>query len=256
MPDQPTHRARVPAARVDYSAHLSRVARTDSWNWIHQRKRKVPIWAGILFFAAAFFVWLVRGAEVDFLVPIFSGFVAVMLADLAVFAMHLLYLTPQKLCAIKQRQLEEERRKFAAALEKEKQDMQAVVAELNALKAKMQEHPLQPLELREEIGQLIAEGEVLLDAVETTMIAEADLWFEDVERFSKRHLNSGQYDHLHAVNPPDIEEQVKFHRAVSEDAPVGEEEFAVAERLIRITTGLKELREEISGGTARKPAMR
>lgn len=246
----------MPAARVDYSAHLSRVARTDSWNWIERRKKQTAIWAGLIFFAAAFLVWLVRGGEADFLVPIVAGFVAVMLADAGVFLAHLLYLTPRKLCAIKQRQLEEERRKFAAALEREKQALQIAVAERDVLKARLEERPLKPLELREEIDQLIAEGEGLLDSVEATMIAEADLWFEDVERLAKRHLNPGQYDLIHAAAPVDLEEQVKFHRAMSEDAPLAEEEFAVAERLIRITSGLKELREEISRGTKRKAAMK
>ncbi len=88
------------------------------------------------------------------------------------------------------------------------------------------------------------------------MVGESDLWFEDVERFAKRHLKPEQYDHLHAVNPPDVEEQVRFHRAISEEAPLAEEEFAVAERLIRMIAGLKELREEISRGTARKPAIK
>lgn len=246
----------MPAARVDYSAHLSRVARADSWNWIVRRRKDVAIWGTVIFFGAALFVWLVRGSEVEFLVPFFSGLIAVVLAGAGVFLAHLLYLTPRKLCCIKQRQLEDERRKFAAALEKEKQAMQAVIAERDVMKAKAEERPLRPLELREEIDQLINEGEVLLDSVEATMIAESELWFEDVERFAKRHLNPGQYDRLHAVAPRDLEEQVKFHRAVSEDAALAEEEFAVAERLVKMTAGLKELREEISRGTARKHAVK
>ncbi|TCO84562.1 hypothetical protein EV701_13527 [Chthoniobacter flavus] len=242
--------------RVEYSSHLYRVARHDSWNWIMRRKKEVATWGGVIFFVAAFFIWMVRGSEAEFLVPFFSGLIAVAIADAAVFAMHLLYLTPRKLCALKQQQLDSERHKFAATLEKEKQSMQLLVAELDTLKSRMDERPLKPLELREEIDQLIAEGEILLDSAETTMVEESELWFEDVERFAKRHLNPGQYDHLHAVVPSDVEEQVKFHRGVSESAPLAEEEFAVAERLVKMTSGLRELREEISRAAPRKHAVK
>jgi hypothetical protein len=252
MLDQPTPRAKVPAMRVEYSSHLYRVARHDSWNWIAQRKKQIAIWGGVIFFVAAIFIWIVRGSEAEFLVPFFSGLVAVAIADAAIFGTHLLYLTPRKLCAIKQQQLDSERRKFAAALEKEKQSRRMVVAELDALKSRQDARLLKPLELREEVDQLIAEGETLLDAEEATMVGESELWFEDVERFAKRHLNPGQYDHLHAVIPSDLEEQVKFHRTASEDAPLAGEEFAVAERLVKMTSGLKELREEISREAPKK----
>jgi len=99
-------------------------------------------------------------------------------------------------------------------------------------------------------------AEVLLDSVEGTMIAEAELWFEDVERFAKRHLSPDQYDKLNAAAPPDLEEQVKFHRAASDEAPLTEEEFVVAERLVKIAAGLRKLREEISRGVARKQAVK
>src|SRR6266700_1963301 len=105
MTHEPTLRARVPAARVEYSAHLSRVARSDAWNWIERRKTRVIIQGVVIFFAAALFVWLVRGGEVEFLVPMLSGIVAVALTAVGIFAAHLLYLTPRKLCAIKQNQL-------------------------------------------------------------------------------------------------------------------------------------------------------
>jgi hypothetical protein len=210
----------------------------------------------VIFFAAALFVWLMRGGEVEFVIPMLAGVVAVALAGVGIFGVHLLYLTPRKLCAIKQNQLDAERRKFEAALEKEKHAVELVVAEREMLKAKLDERPLRPLELREEIDQLIAEEEVLLDSVEGTMIAEAELWFEDVERFAKRHLSPDQYDRLYAVGPPDLEEQVKFHRAASDEAPLTEEELAVAERLVKIAAGLRELREEISRGAARKPAVK
>jgi len=242
--------------RVEYSSHLYRVARHDSWNWIMRRKKEVATWGVVIFFVAALFIWIVRGSEAEFLVPFFSGLIAVAIADAAVFALHLLYLTPRKLCALKQQQLDAERRKFAAALEKEKQSRQLLASECEALKSRMNERPLKPLELREEIDQLIAEGEVLLDAVEATMVEESELWFEDVERFAKRHLNPSQYDHLHAVAPSDWEEQVKFHRGVSEEAPLAEEEFAVAERLVKMTSGLKELREEISREVPKKHAVK
>jgi hypothetical protein len=210
----------------------------------------------VIFFVAALFVWLMRGGEVEFVVPMLAGAVAVALGGVGVFAVHLLYLTPRKLCALKQHQVDAERRKFAAALEQEKHAMQLVLAERDALKAKLDERPLRPLELREEIDQLIAEEEVLLDSVEGTMIAEAELWFEDVERFAKRHLSPDQYDKLNAAAPPDLEEQVKFHRAASDEAPLTEEEFVVAERLVKIAAGLRELREEISRGIARKQAVK
>jgi hypothetical protein len=242
--------------RVEYSSHLYRVARHDSWNWIMRRKRRVAIGGVVIFFVAAIFIWIVRGSEAEFLVPFFSGLIAVAIADAAVFGSHLLYLTPRKLCAIKQQQLDSERHKFAAALETEKQSRQRVVAELDALKSKLEERPLQPQELREEVDQLIAEGEILLDSVEVTMVGESELWFDDVERFAKRHLNPNQYDHLHAVIPSDLEEQVKFHRAMSEEAPVAEEEFAVAERLVKMTSGLKELREEISRDVSKRHAVK
>jgi hypothetical protein len=242
---EPTPRAKVPAARVDYSAHLFRVARTDAMTWAERRRASVAIWGGVIFLAVAFLVWLVRGGEVDFPVPVFAGVLAALLAGAGVFAAHLLYLSPRKLCALKQRQLDAERRNFAAALEKEKQATQLAQAERDVLKARLEERPLRALELREEIDQLIAEGETLLDSVEGTMIGEAELWFDDVERFAKRHLNPSQYDRLHATTPPDLEAQVKFHRAASEQVPITEEEFAVAEEVVRLCAGLRELRKGI-----------
>src|SRR5438270_386507 len=103
------------------------------------------------------------------------------------------------------------------------------------MKAKLEERPLSPLELREEIDQLIAEGEALLDSAEQTMISESELWFDDVDRFARRHLNPGQYDQLYAVEPPDVEGQVKYHRAASDDTPIADEEFAVAARLVKVS---------------------
>jgi hypothetical protein len=233
--------------RVDYSSHLNRVARTDTWLWVNRQRGRVAIRAGVIFLAAALFVWLMRGGEVEFLVPITAGIVAVLLAGAGVFLVHLLYLSPRKLCAVKQRQLDAERRKSAAALEKEKQATRLVQAELDVLKEKLEERPLRPLELREEIDQLIEEGSALLASEEGTMIGESELWFDDVERFARRHLSPNQYDQLHAASPPNLIEQVKLIRAGSQDASIPEEEFAVAERLVRINTGLEEIRQAISG---------
>lgn len=238
-------RASIPATRVSYSSHLFRAAREDMRTWLSRQTAYGGVLGTVVFFSAAFLVWLVRGGEVEWSALLLCGLGALLLLFIGAFAMHWGYLTPRRLCAAKQHRLEDERRQFIAALDKEKQAVQLANAERDVLKAKLEERPLRPLELREEIDQLIAEGEALLDSVEETMLAESELWFDDVDRFAKRHLSPGQYDRLYAVEPPDVEEQVKFHRAASDDMPVADEELAVAERLIKVSAGLRELRQSI-----------
>ena len=167
-----------------------------------------------LFLIVGFLAWLARGAEAEFVVPILVGVVACLLAGAGLFAAHLLYLTPRNLCAAKQRQLDAERREFAAAFVQEKQSAQLAVGERDVLQSKLEERPLRPLELRQEIDQLIAEGAALLASMESTMIGEAELWFDDVERFARRHLNKKQYDLLHeAPSAGPAAGQVQLHRA-------------------------------------------
>jgi hypothetical protein len=184
---------------------------------------------------------------------ILAGVVALLVVCGTIFAAHLLYLTPRNLCAAKQKQLDAERRKFAAALEKERQTAQIAVTERDVLKSKLEAQPLRPLELRQEIDQLLAEGDALLDSVESTMVSEAELWFDDVERFARRHLSPKQYDQLQEAAPEDVAEQVQLHRARGDDEAIPEEEFAVAERLIRFSAGLRNVRQAI---TAEAPKRR
>ncbi|MEI9893839.1 MAG: hypothetical protein WDN28_08035 [Chthoniobacter sp.] len=233
--------------RVDYSVRLFRATVEDVREWLGRQATRLAVMAAVIFLGAALLAWLVRGGEMEFLVPLLVGAAAVLLAGVGVFAAHLLYLSPRKLCAAKQQQLDAERRQFASALEKERQATQFALAERDVLKTRLEERPLRPLELRAEIDQLIAEGEALLTAEESTLIGESDLWLDDVERFAKRHLSPDQYDRLHAASPPDLAKQVKLHRNPSGKGPVPPEEFAVAEQLVRIKTGLKELRQGIGG---------
>jgi hypothetical protein len=197
--------------------------------------------------AGGFFVWLMGGEDFGIWGPVVGGIGAVVLAGAGVFVAYLLYLSPRRMCAGKQRQLEEERRQFAAALEKERESVQQVLEECDVLKSKLGERPLRPVELRSEIDQLIAEGELLLESANGTLVGEADMWFDDVERFAKRHLSSSQYDQLHAASPPDLAKQVEQSRGVTKEHPIDEEEFAVAERLVKINAGLRELRQRIDG---------
>lgn len=238
-------RASIPATRVSYSSHLFRAAREDMRAWLSRQTAYGGVLGTIVFLSAAFLSWLVHAGEVGVTGLLLWGLGALVLLFVGAFAMHWGYLTPRRLCAAKQHQLEAERRQFMAALDKEKQAVQLAHAERDVMKAKLEERPLRPLELREEIDQLIAEGETLLDSVEETMLGESELWFDDVDRFARRHLSPGQYDRLYAVEPPDVEEQVKFHRAASNDTPVADEELAVAERLIKVNAGLRELRQSI-----------
>lgn len=247
MTHEPTPRAKVPAARVDYSSHLFRVAREDAWNWVRRQRGRVAIKGVMVFLVVALFVWLVQGGETEFLAPILVGLLAVLLGCGGVFAAHLLYLSPRNLCAAKQRQLDSERHKFAAALEKEKQATHLAQAERDVLKTRLEERPLRPLELREEIDQLLEEGEALLASREPTMIGEAELWFDDVERFAKRHLTPAQYDRLYSISPPDLDAQVRLHRAGPDGAPIPEDEFAVAAQMVATNAGLKEIRQGIQG---------
>ena len=79
------------------------------------------------------------------------------------------------------------------------------------------------------------------------MIGESELWFDDVERFARRHLTPNQYDQIHAASPADLAEQVERLRGRNGDGPIPQEEFAVAERVVKINSGLKELRQGIGG---------
>jgi len=246
MTHEPTPRVKAPV-RVNYSSHLFQAACADAWDWVGRHRARVAVMSLVIFLGAGLLVWLVRGGEAEFLVPAFAGVVAVVVADAGIFAAHLLYLSPRKLCAAKQQQLEMERRRFTAALEKEKQATHLAQAERDVLKARLEERPLRPLELREEIDQLIAEGDALLDSEESTMIGEADLWLDDVERFAKRHLSPSQYDQLHAASPPDLVEQVNQHRRHPGNGQVPPDEFAVAEQLVRVNAGLRQLRQGIGG---------
>jgi hypothetical protein len=247
MPDKLTQKAKTPAARVDYSSHLWRVARSETWSWVRRRRAGVVVSAVAIFLMVALFAWLLRGAEAEVLGPVLAGLMALLLAGGGIFAAHLLYLSPRNLCAAKQRQLDAERRQFEITLEKEKQAAQFAVAEGEVSLSKLPEQPLRPLELRQEIDQLIAEGAVLLGSPESTMIGESELWFDDVERFAQRHLSPQQYDQLRASSPPDLAGQVLRHRAPSGDAPISDDEFAIAGRLVTVNEGLKEIREGIRG---------
>ena len=244
-------KASIPAARVSYSSHLFLAARKDIWTWLRRQTAYGGVLGIVVFFSAALLAWLVRGGEVGFTGLLLCGLGAVVVLGVGVFAMHWGYLTPKRLCAAKQHQLEAARRQFMAALDKEKQAAQLVQAERDVLKTKLEERPLHPMELREEIDQLIAEGDALLDSVEDTLLRESGLWFDDVDRFAKRHLDPSQYDRLFAVTPMDVEEQVKFHRAASEDAPIADEEFAIAERMVRVSAGLRDLRQSIGRKSAK-----
>ena len=247
MTHEPSPRAKATAGRVDYTSYLFRAACADAWDWVGRQRARVAVMTAVIFLGAAWMVWLVRGGEAEIVAPVLAGVVAVLLGDIGLLAAHLLYLSPRKLCAAKQRQLDAERRKFAAALEKEKQTTQLALAERDVLKARLAERPLRPLELREEIDQLVAEAEALLASEESTMIGESELWFDDVERFAKRHLSPRQYDQLHAVSLRDPGEKAELQRRRSGRGPLLEAESAVAERLMRINAGLKELRQSIGG---------
>jgi hypothetical protein len=247
MTHEPSPRTLVPVARVGYSSRLFQAAADDSRGWLARNGRRGLTIAIVSFLGLALLVWLVRGGEAEFLVPALAGVVSVLLWGIGLFATHLLYLSPRKLCATKQQQLDAERRKFAAALEKEKQAIQFVLAERDVLKTRLEERPLRPLELREEIDQLLAEGEALLSSDESTMIGEADLWFDDVERFARRHLSPSQYDQLHAASLPDEEAAVEQSGGESKTGRVLQEESAIAGRLKRISAGLRELRQGIRG---------
>lgn len=237
----------APVARVGYSARLIQAAGDDTREWLARNGRRGLTIAIVSFLGLGLLVWLMRGGEAEILVPVLAGVVSVLLWGIGLFAAHLLYLSPRKLCATKQQQLDAERRKFAAALEKEKQAIQFVLAERDVLKTRLEERPLRPLELREEIDQLLAEGEALLASEESTMIGEAELWFDDVERFARRHLSPGQYDQLHAAALPEQEETVGQSGGSSENGRVLPEESAIAGRLRRISAGLRELRQGIRG---------
>jgi len=236
---------------VSYSSHLFRAAREDIGTWLRRQAAHGGVLGVAVFFGAALLAWLVSGGELGFGGVLLWGLGALLLLIVGVFAMHWGYLTPRRLCAAKQHQLEAERRQFMAALDKEKQAVQLIQAERDVLKAKLEERPLRPMELREEIDQLIAEGDALLDSVEQTLLGESEMWFDDVERFAKRHLSPSQIDRLYAAEPRDLEEQVKFHRAASEDTPIADEEFAIAERLVRVSAGLRELRQSIGRKSAK-----
>ena len=202
----------------------------------------------MVFLVGTTLAWLVRGSEVELVAPLLWGLGAVLLFAVGVFFAHWGYLTPRRLCASKQHQLEAERRKFIAALDKERQAVQLAQAERDVMKTKLEERPLRPLELREEIDQLLSEGDTLLATEESAAImGEAELWLDDVERFAKRHLSPEQYDHLHTIEPPDLEEKVLHHRGRSEETAVAQEEIAVVERLVRTNAGLRELRQMIRG---------
>ncbi len=202
----------------------------------------------MVFLVGTTLAWLVRGSEVELVAPLLWGLGAVLLFAVGVFFAHWGYLTPRRLCASKQHQLEAERRKFIAALDKERQAVQLAQAERDVMKTKLEERPLRPLELREEIDQLLSEGDTLLATEESAAImGEAELWLDDVERFAKRHLSPEQYDHLHTIEPPDLEEKVLHHRGHSEETAVAQEEIAVVERLVRTNAGLRELRQMIRG---------
>lgn len=216
--------------------------------WRSRQKARGGILGLVVFFSATTLAWLVRGSEVELVVPLLWGLGAVLLLAVGVFFAHWGYLTPRRLCAAKQHQLEAERRKFIAALDKERQAVQLAQAERDVLKTELEERPLRPLELREEIDQLLSEGDTLLATEESaTILSEAELWLDDVERFAKRHLSPELYDHLHTVEPPDLEEQVLHHRVHSEETAVAQEEIAVVERLVRANAGLRELRQMIRG---------
>lgn len=251
MQDLLLPRASVPASRVSYSSHLFRAARKDTWAWLRRQPAHGGVLGGVVFFSAALLVWLVSGGEAELTVLLIYGFGAGVLLGVGVFAMHWGYLTPKRLCAVKQHQLEAERRQFMATIDKERQATQFAQAERDILKAKLEERPLRPMELREEIDQLLAEGDAVLDSVGETMIGESELWFDDVARFAKRHLSPSQYDRLYAAAPVDVEEQVKFHRAASDDTPIADEEFAVAERLVKVSAGLRDLRQSIGQKSAK-----
>jgi hypothetical protein len=251
MPDLLMPRAGNPAARVTYSAHLFRAACTDLRTWQNRQAARGGVLAVTVFFGAALLVWMMRGGEMEILVPMLYGMVAVGLLGVGVFLAHWGFYTPRRLCAGKQHQLEAERRQFIATLDQERKALQLAQAERDVLKAKLEERPLRPIEICEAVDQLIAEGEGLLDAVEETMLKESELWFDDVDRFAKRHLDPKQYDRLYAVTPPDMEEQVKFHRAASESTPVAERELAVARRLVMTNAGLRELRKTLGQKSAR-----
>jgi hypothetical protein len=233
---------------VSYSSHLFRATCADVRTWLNRHAARGGVVAILVFLVGTILAWLVRGSEVELMAPVLWGVVAVLLAAAGVFAAYWGYLTPRRLCAGKQHQIESERHKFSVALDKERQATQLAQAERDVLKTKLEERPLRPLELREEIDQLLVEGNALLAAEESVKImSEAELWLDDVERFAKRHLSPEQYDHLHAVEPPDLEEQVLHRHVHSEEPAVAQEEIAVVERLVRTNAGLKELRETIHG---------
>ena len=111
-------RARVPAARVSYSSHLFRAACEDVRTWLHRRKARGGALGLVVFLVGTTLAWLVRGSEVELVAPLLWGLGAVLLFAVGVFFAHWGYLTPRRLCASKQHQLEAERRKFIAALDK------------------------------------------------------------------------------------------------------------------------------------------
>jgi hypothetical protein len=232
---------------VNYSSYLFRVARQDAWTWAVRRKGRTAADGLGVFFLFALFSWMMRGAEAEFLAPIVWGFVGIVLGGLGVFAAHFFYLTPRKLCAAKQGQLDSERRRFEALLEGERQAAKVMAAGREVPKSPAEGPPMRPPEVRQEIDQLISEGEVLLGAEESAMIHEAELWLDDVERFARRHLSSDQYDQVHAAAPADLEEQVQLYRSQSDDSPVPEEELAAAAQVVRISAGLREVREQLAG---------
>src|SRR5947209_7232425 len=122
-------RASIPAARVSYSSHLFRAACEDIRTWLRRQTAYGGVLAASVFFSAAFLAWLIRAGEVSFTGLLLSGLAALLFLAAGIFAMHWGYLTPKRLCAAKQHQLEAERHQFMLAMDKEKQALQLAQAE-------------------------------------------------------------------------------------------------------------------------------
>jgi hypothetical protein len=125
---------RPPPAKVEYPAHLWRTASRDALIYLVRAETRLMVFTSMAFSISAAVTWrmfaspsIMHGA-----IAVLVGVVAVLLSCGLVVAAHFLYWTPKKLCLAKHQQLEEERARQSA-------EMNRTMAALTAREKKIEE---------------------------------------------------------------------------------------------------------------------
>lgn len=97
---------------------------------------------------------------------------------------------------------------YAVRFDQLHQEIQKAEAERQYMRSQLDERPLRRIEIRDGLGELAEQGELLSDAwIATTdapLLNETKEWLKKVGFFSKRHLNVAQHDYIanHTMSIP------------------------------------------------------